>query len=50
MSYGYSALSDPEFAAPTNAKPGAPPAVRLSESSDSSITVQWDHPTVDGGA
>lgn len=50
MSYGYTALSDPEFETPSNVQPGAPPAVRLWASSDSSITVHWDHPTVDGGA
>lgn len=49
MSYGYSALSDPEFAIPSNVQPGAPPAVRLWASSESFITVRWDHPTVDGG-
>lgn len=50
MSYGYPALPDPEFATPSNVQPGAPPSVRLSESTDSSITVRWDHPTVDGGS
>lgn len=49
MSYGYTALSDPEFETPSNVQPGAPAAVRLWASSDSSITVHWDHPTVDGG-
>lgn len=50
MSYGYPALSDPEFETPSNVQPGAPAPVRLVETSDSSIAVQWDHPTVDGGA
>lgn len=49
MSYGYSALSTPEFAIPSHVQPGAPPAVRLWASSESFITVRWDHPTVDGG-
>lgn len=49
MSYGYTALSDPEYETPSNVQPGAPAAVRLWASSDSSITVHWDHPTVDGG-
>lgn len=49
MSYGYTALSDPEFETPSNVQPGAPAAVRLWASSDASITVHWDHPTVDGG-
>lgn len=50
MSYGYAALSDPEFQTPSNVQPGAPPAVRLVESSEISIAVAWDRPTVDGGA
>lgn len=50
MSYGYAGLSDPEFETPSNVHPGAPSAVRLLETSDSSIAVEWDHPTVDGGA
>lgn len=52
MSYGYAALSTPEFQTPSNVQPGAPPAVRLVESSETpiAITVAWDHPTVDGGA
>lgn len=50
MSYGYAALSKPEFQTPSNVQPGAPTAVRLVETSESSIEVAWDHPTVDGGA
>ncbi|CAM9906432.1 unnamed protein product, partial [Ectocarpus sp. 12 AP-2014] len=50
MSYGYAGLSKPEFATPSNVQPGPPPAVRLVETSESSIAVEWDHPTVDGGA
>lgn len=50
MSYGYAALSDPESQVPSNVQPGAPAAVRLVASTESSITVEWDHPTVDGGA
>lgn len=54
MSYGYAALSSPEFQTPSNVQPGAPAAVRLVESSDEdapiAITVAWNHPTVDGGA
>lgn len=49
MSYGYSALSYPEFETPSNIHPGVPPAVRLWASTESSITVEWEHPTVDGG-
>lgn len=50
MSYGYAGLSNPEFETPSNVQPGAPSSVRLLETSDSSIAVEWDHPTVDGGA
>lgn len=50
MSYGYAGLSKPEFATPSNVQPGPPAAVRLVETSESSIAVEWDHPTVDGGA
>ncbi|CAM9348800.1 unnamed protein product, partial [Discosporangium mesarthrocarpum] len=50
MSYGYPALSDPLMATPSNVQPGAPEPVRLVSSTDSSITVEWRHPTVDGGA
>lgn len=50
MSYGYAALSDPESEVPSNVQPGAPPAVRLVGSTEASIEVEWDHPTVDGGA
>lgn len=50
MSYGYAALSSPEFQTPSNVQPGAPAAVRLVATSESSIQVAWGHPTVDGGA
>ena len=48
--YGFSAITTPEFAIPTNNPPGAPPMVRLVESTMTSIKVEWDFPRENGGA
>jgi hypothetical protein len=48
--YGFSAVTSPEYATPTNNPPGAPPMVRLVTSKSTSIEVEWDYPRENGGA
>ena len=49
-SYGYFGLTTPEHATPTFNQPGAPPPVRLVSSTRTTITVEWDAPTENGGS
>ena len=50
LGFGVYELSQPEFETPSWNAPGAPPPVRLINSSSVSLAVAWDHPTEDGGA
>lgn len=50
LGFGAYSLSEPEYETPTFGSPGAPPAVRLINSSSTSLAVAWDRPTEDGGA
>ncbi|KAH8049142.1 hypothetical protein JL722_12143 [Aureococcus anophagefferens] len=50
LGFGPYSLSEPEYETPTWNAPGAPPAVRLLNSSAVSVAVAWDRPTEDGGA
>jgi hypothetical protein len=49
-SFGTFAASTPEFAVPSHLQPGAPPRVRLTSSTETTITLEWDRPTEDGGS
>ncbi|KAL7537095.1 hypothetical protein ACHAXR_007582 [Thalassiosira sp. AJA248-18] len=49
QSHGYRQLSTPSHATPQHNPPGAPPPVVLKESTSTSITVEWQKPTVNGG-
>jgi hypothetical protein len=49
-SFGTYAVSYPEFAVPSHLKPEPPPRVRLTSSTETTITVEWDHPTENGGS
>ena len=50
LGFGPYSLSEPEYETPTWNAPGAPPPVRLLNSSAVSVAVAWDRPTEDGGA
>ena len=50
LGFGAYELSAPEYETPSWNAPGAPPPVRLVNSSSVSLAVAWDHPTTDGGA
>ena len=51
LSYGPGVLPlGTEYNIPANVAPGAPTPVRLVESTSTTITVEWDYPTVNGGA
>lgn len=49
-SFGTYAASTPEFAVPSHLQPGPPPRVRLVSSSETTISLEWDHPTEHGGS
>eukprot|EP01036_Dinobryon_divergens_P022354 gene22354-30602_t len=50
LGFGYPAVTVPAFQVPTFNPPGAPPAVRLVQSTTSSITVSFEYPRENGGA
>ena len=50
LGFGAYELSAPEYERPAWNAPGAPPPVRLVNSSSVSLAGAWDHPTTDGGA
>ena len=49
MSYGRRALSTPEYEMPANTQPGKVTPVRMVASTRTSISLEWDYPTQNGG-
>ena len=48
--YGQRILSTPRFEIPAHSNPGVPVEPVLVASTESSITIAWEHPTMTGGA